>query len=457
MLYSMNQHSTITPLPRKICEIFLTLHFAPVARINTIRILISLAVNLDWPLNQYNIKNAFLHGDLKEEIYMAVPPGYEGSMHRDKVCKLKKALYGLKQSPRAWFGRFTQAMRVLRYQQCNGEHTLFYKNASPDSSTYLIVYVDDIIITGNNLKEIECLEQHLDKNFQVKQLGPLKYFLGIEFARSSEGILMTQQKYILEILAETKHTDCHINDTPIEVNHKLTLNEAEPRVEISSYQKLIGKLLYLSHTRPDICYTLNVLSQFMHSPRHSHFQAVNRILRYLKGTAGLGITYRKTGKLDLVMYTDSDFAGSRVDYRSTTGYCTFLGGNLVTWRSKKQSVVSKSSTEAEFRAMSKGIDEAMWIKHLLEELKISYIKPIIIRCDNKSAISIAHDPVYHDRMKHVHIDRFYIQDHLEQGVLKTEHVNSKEQCADIFTKGLPSKTMSYLVSKLGMKNMHSRA
>ena len=202
--------------------------FALVARINTIRILISLAVNLDWPLNQYDIKNAFLHGDLKEEIHMAVPLGYEGSMHRDKVCKLKKALYGLKQSPRAWFGQFTQAMRVLGYQQCNGEHTLFYKNASPDSSTYLIVYVDDIIITGNNLKEIECLEKHLDKNFQVKQLGPLKYFLGIEFARSSEGILMTQQKYILEILEETKHTDCHINDTLIEVNHKLTLNEAEP-------------------------------------------------------------------------------------------------------------------------------------------------------------------------------------------------------------------------------------
>ena len=284
--------------------------FAPVAKINTIRILISLAVNLDWPLNQYNIKNAFLHGDLKEEIYMAVPPGYEGSMHRDKVCKLKKALYGLKQSPRAWFGRFTQAMRVLGYQQCNGERTLFFKNASPDSSTYLIVYVDDI----------ECLEKHLDKNFQVKQLGPLKYFLGIEFARSSEGISMTQQKYILEVLEETKHTNCHINDTPIEVNHKLTLDEAEPRVEISSYQKLIGKLLYLLHTRPDICYTLNVLSQFMHSPRNSPFQAANRVLRYLKGTAGLVITYRKTGKLDLVIYIDSDFAGSRVDYRSTTRY-----------------------------------------------------------------------------------------------------------------------------------------
>ena len=160
--------------------------------------------------------------------------------------------------------------------------------------------------------------------------------------------------------------------------------------------------------------------------------------------------YRKTGKNDLIVYTDSDFAGSRVDYRSTSGYCTFLGGNLVTWRSKKQSVVSKSSTEAKFRAMSKGIDEAMWIKHLLEELKIPYTKPIVIHCNNKSAISLAHDPVHHDRMKHVNIDRFYIQEHLE-------HVSSKEQCADIFTKGLSTKTMQYLIFKLGKKNMHSSA
>ena len=176
---------------------------------------------------------------------------------------------------------------------------------------------------------------------------------------------------------------------------------------------------------------------------------------YLKGTTGLGITYQKTGKLDLIVYTDSNFVGSRVDYKSTSGYYTFFGGNLVTWKSKKQSVVSKSSTEAEFQAMSKGIDEAMWMKYLLQELRISYIKPIIIRCNKKSAISLAHDPVYHDKMKHVNIDRFYIQDHLEQGISKSEHVSSKEQCADIFTKGLPTKTMPYLVFKLGMKNMHS--
>ena len=166
--------------------------FAPVAKINIIRILISLAINFDRPLNQYDIKNVFLNGDLKEEISMKITPGFGGSMYEGKVCKLKKALYGLKQSLRAWFGRFTQAMKVLCYQQCNGEHTLFFKHTSPNLLTILIVYVDDIFITGNNLEEIKCLERHLHKNFLVEQLGPLKYFLGIEFARSSEGILMTQ-------------------------------------------------------------------------------------------------------------------------------------------------------------------------------------------------------------------------------------------------------------------------
>ena len=170
---------------------------------------------------------------------------------------------------------------------------------------------------------------------------------------------MTQQKYILDLLEEVKQTNCHITETPIEVNHKLALSENDPKIEAGSYQDLIGKLLYLSHTRPDICYAVNVLIQFMHSPRNSHFQAVNRVLRYLKGTLGLVITFKRTSKIDLILYTDSDFAGSRLDYRSTTGYYTVLGGNLVTWRSKKQSVVAKSSTEAEFRAMSKGIDEAM--------------------------------------------------------------------------------------------------
>ena len=172
-------------------------------------------------------------------------------------------------------------MRSVGYKQSNGDYTLFFKHHM-GLITILLVYVDDIIITGNNFIEIKQLEGHLASNFQIKHLGPLKYFLGIEFARSSEGILMTQQKYILDLLEEVRQTNCHIMDTPIEVNHKLALSENDPKIEAGSYQELIGKLLYLSHTRPDICYAVNVLSQFMHSPRNSHFHVVNRVLRYLR-------------------------------------------------------------------------------------------------------------------------------------------------------------------------------
>ena len=195
----------------------------------------------------------------------------------------------------------------------------------------------------------------------------------------------------------------------------------------------------------------------MHSPQNHHFEAVVRVLRYLKGTIGLGITFKKTGNLDVLVYTDSDFGSCLLNRRSTTGYCTFLGGNLVTWRSKKQNVVSKSSTEAEFRAISKGIDEVLWLRYLLRDMKIIYKEPIRLLCDNQSAIYLAHDPLYHDKVKHVDIDRFYIQEKLDSGIVEIKHVRTEDQVADIFTKGLPAITFTRLVGKLGMKSLHSCA
>ena len=321
----------------------------------------------------------------------------------------------------------------------------------------MIVYVDDIIITGNRTAEIKELELQLSKQFTVKSLGPLKYFLGMEFARSSKGILMTQHKYTLELLEETKHLHSRTSDTPIEFNHKLTITKDDPRVEIGSYQELVGKLLFLTHIRPDISYAVNVMSQFMHSPQKHHFEAVFMVLRYLEGTVGLGITFKKTVTLGLLIYTDSYFGSSLLDRRSTTGYCTFLGGNLVTWRSKKQNVVSKSSTEAEFRAISKEIDEVLWLRHLLRDIKILYKEPIQLLSDNLSAIYLAHDPLYHDRVKHMDIDRFCIQEKLDGGIIEIKHAGTEDQVADILTKGLPTRIFARFVSKLGMKSLHSCA
>lgn len=253
--------------------------FSPVAKIDTIRVLFSIAANKNWPLYQFDVKNAFLHGEIEEEVFMNAPPGFTNEFASGEGCKLKKALYGLKQSPRAWFGRFTSAMRKFGYVQSNSDHTLFLKRKG-NLITCLIIYVDDMVITGNDEEKINNLKKKLFLEFEMKDLGNLKYFLGIEVLRSKQGIFMYQKKYILDLLAETGMLDCKPAETPIVVNHGLqTLEDGEP-TDKEQYQRLVGKLIYLSHTRPDMSYAVGVVSRFMHRPQIPHMETVTRILRY---------------------------------------------------------------------------------------------------------------------------------------------------------------------------------
>ena len=208
------------------------------------------------------------------------------------------------------------------------------------------------------------------------------------------------------------------------------MRDDDHKIEIGSYQILVGKLLYLSHTWPNISYDVNVLTQFMHSPQESHYHATLRVLRYHKGTVGLGLTFRKTSKLDLSIYTNSNFGGSLIVQRSTTGYCSMFGRNLVTWKSKKHSAVSKSSTQAEFL----GNDDILWIQGILKDLKISSEEPICVICDNKSTIWITHDPIYHNRTKHIDINIFYIKEKLEKKFLCIEYIPTIEKYTNILTK-----------------------
>ncbi|XP_057747343.1 secreted RxLR effector protein 161-like [Arachis stenosperma] len=238
----------------------------------------------------------------------------------------------------------------------------------------------------------------------MKDLGKLKYFLGIEVAYSRQGIFISQRKYILDLLKEIGKLGCKITGVPIEQNHRTKNDEESSKVEKTQYQRLVGKLIYLSHTRPNIAYTFSVFSQFMHDPRERHLQAVNRIIQYLQASLGKGLLFKKEMILSMKVYNDADYAGSIIDRRSTSGYCKFLGGNLVIWRSKKQNVVTRSSAEAEFRAMAQGICELLWMKIILDDLKVKYEAPMELVCDNKSAISIPHNPVQHDRTKYVEVD-----------------------------------------------------
>lgn len=236
------------------------------------------------------MKNAFLHGDLKEEVYMDIQPGYSVSSQTKVVCKLQKALYGLKQSPRAWFGRFSVAMRKFGFNQSNSDHTLFLKHREGKISA-LIIYVDDMIITGDDVEEISRLQKYLATEFEMKNLGGLKYFLGIEVTRSEHGIFLSQRKYVLDLLTEIGMLDCKPAYTPIVQNHRLGKYPDQTPTNKERYQRLVGKLIYLSHTRPDIAYAVSVVSQFVQCPSEDHMSAVVQILRYLKSALGMGLMF----------------------------------------------------------------------------------------------------------------------------------------------------------------------
>ena len=431
--------------------------FAPVAKLNTVRVLLSLAANLDWSLHQLDVKNAFLNGDLEEEVYMDIPAGLETTSNFNKVCRLRKSLYGLKQSPRAWFERFTKVVKGYGFVQCQSDHTLFVKHFPEGKLAIIIVYVDDIILTGDHEEKIDLLKKLLTKEFEIKDLGNLKYFLGMEIARSKKGIAISQHKYVLDLLNEIGMLGCKPAETPMDTTVKLEESDGSAPVDKGRYQRLVGKLIYLSHTRPDIGFSVSVVSQFMNNPTEKHMTAVIRILRYLKMTPGKGLFFQRTTKKEIEIFSDADWAGSVTDRRSTSGYCSFVWGNLVTWRSKKQSVVARSSAEAEFRAMAQGICEGIWLNRLLEELRVPLKHPMVLYCDNQAAISIAKNPVHHDRTKHVEIDRHFIKEKIEEGVFKVSYTPTNCQTTDILTKALARVNFEDLTEKLGMINIYNAA
>jgi Reverse transcriptase (RNA-dependent DNA polymerase) len=307
------------------------------------------------------------------------------------------------------------------------------------------VYVDDIVLTGNDSVEMKWLKASLAKEFEMKDLGELRYFLGIEVARSKKGVVLSQQKYILDLLSDTGMLGCRPVNTPIDPNHKLSGGIGD-QVEKGQYQRLVGKLIYLAHTRHDISYAVSVVSRYMLDPRVSHQEVVYQILRYLKSCPGKGVLLSKKRHRRIEVYTDADWAGCLDDRKSTSGYCAFVGGNLVSWRSKKQNVVARSTAH--------GVSEGLWLRRLLLELGLFEDKPIILYCDNKAAINIANNPVQHDRTKHVEIDRHFIKDKLDEGIVCMPFVGTKEQIADVFTKGLSITDFSNVISKMSMINIY---
>jgi Reverse transcriptase (RNA-dependent DNA polymerase) len=330
---------------------------------------------------------------------------------------------------------------------------LFTKHNS-NGTTIVLVYVDDLIITGDNQVEINCVKDDLKQKFDIKDLGKLKYFLGIEVAHSLKGLFISQRKYVLYLLKETGKLGCKPVSTPIDSNVKLNTEDGEPLKDIHYFQRLVGKLIYLTVTRPDMSFAVSQISKFMHSPRTPHLDAVNRILRYLKGTPGKGIWMKRNNTNVICGYSDADWAGS-FDRKSTTGFCTFVGGNLVTWKSKKQNVVARSSAEAEYRAMASTASELTWIKQVLADLNIKVEEPMKMFCDNQSARHIATNPVFHERTKHIEVDCHFVREKIQSKEIETPFVKSEDQLADILTKGLNVKAFENISCKLGLYNLYN--
>jgi hypothetical protein len=429
--------------------------FSPVAKITSVRLFLAIAAIRHWPLYQLDIKNAFLHGDLEEEIYMEQPPGFVAQGESRLVCKLRRSLYGLKQSPRAWFGKFSSVVQAFGLKRSEADHSVFYCHTSPNRCVYLVVYVDDIVITGNDEEKISQLKEHLFRHFQTKDLGKLKYFLGIEVAQSMNGVIISQRSYALDILKETAMLDCRPVDSPMDPNQKLLPNQGEPYSDPERYRRLVGKLIYLTITRPDISFAVGVVSQFMQSPHKDHWDAVIRILKYIKKQPGQGLLYEDKGSTQIVGFCDADWAGSPIDRRSTSGYCVSIGGNLVSWKSKKQNVVARSSAEAEYRAMAVATCELIWIKQLLLELKFGDTQQMKLCCDNQAALHIASNPVFHERTKHIEIDCHFIREKVLSKEIITESVSSNDQLADIFTKSLRGPRIQSICSKLGAFDLYA--
>ncbi|XP_028101868.1 uncharacterized protein LOC114301153 [Camellia sinensis] len=245
---------------------------------------------------------------------------------------------------------------------------------------------------------MKALQEYLATKFEMKDLGKLIYFLGIEVVRSKHGVFLSQQKYVLDLLTKTGMLGCKPAETPIEMNHKLEILPYQNPTDKGCYQQLVGRLICLSHTRPDIAYAVSVVSHFMHAPSEAHIEAVYQILRCLKSARGKSLLFSKNGISNIEGYTDSDWAGDPTTKRHTSGYFTLVEGNLVTWKSKKHKVVARSSAEAKFRGMAHGVCELIWIRNILRDLGIDYAKPMNLHCDNKVAIEIAQNLVQHDRI-----------------------------------------------------------
>ncbi|KAG7576575.1 Ribonuclease H-like superfamily [Arabidopsis thaliana x Arabidopsis arenosa] len=430
--------------------------FSPVARFDTVRTLLALGAYMHWPIYQFDVKSAFLNGELLEEVYVNQPEGFVVQGKEGCVYKLQKALYGLKQAPRAWYNKIDSFFGERGFERSKSEPTLYIKKQSEGDILIVCLYVDDMIYMGSSAAMVADFKDSMMKKFEMSDLGLLHYFLGLEIKQEEDGIFVSQQKYAADLLKRFNMTNCNVEETPMNVNEKLQMDDGTEKADPTRFRSLVGGLIYLTHTRPDISFAVSAISRFMHSPTKQHYGAAKRLLRYVAGTTEFGLWYNRVAEFELVGFTDSDWAGCVQDRKSTSGYVFNLGSGAICWSSKKQNVTALSSSEAKYTAATAAACQAVWLRRILEDVKQEQTKATTIFCDNKSTIAMTKNPAYHGRTKHISIKVHFIRDLVNEGSVGLEYCSTNEQSADVLTKALSKSKFEYFRSKLGVCKFESR-
>ncbi|GKB55024.1 retrovirus-related pol polyprotein from transposon TNT 1-94 [Tanacetum coccineum] len=424
--------------------------FAPVARLEAIRIFLAFVAHMNMVIYQMDVKTTFLNGNLREEVYVSQPDGFVDQDKPNYVYKLKKALYGLKQAPRAWYDMLSFFLISNDFSKGSVDPTLFIRREGKELLPVQI-YVDDIIFAASTPELCDLFTKIMCSQFKISMMGKISFFLGLQISQSPKGIFINQSKYALESLKKYGYESCDPVDTPMVEKSKLDEDKEGKAVDPSHYRGMIGTLLYLTASRPDLQFAICMCARYQARPTEKHLNAVKRIFRYLKGTVHRGLWYPKDSSFALTAFADADHAGCQDTRRSTSGSIQLLGDRLVSWSSKRQKSAAISSTEAEYIALSGCCAQVLWMRSQLTDYGFGFNK-IPMYYDNKSAIALCCNNVQHSRSKHIDIRFHFIKEHVENGVIELYFVNTEYQLADIFTKALGRERIEFLINKLGMRS-----
>lgn len=425
--------------------------FSPVVRYASIRFLMALAVKNGYKVHQMDAITAFLQGELNEEIFMEQPDCYNDGT--EKVCKLNRAIYGLKQAGRQWNLKLDAALKKFSLKRCQTDPCIYY---SGNLKLIIAIYVDDFLIFYKNGNELMELKSFLHVTFKMKDLGNINKCLGIHIQQKDNCIQMDQSKYIREILERFEMSDCKPVGTPSDTSLKLSVNMVTEDNNLTGkvpFQEAVGSLLHLTQgTRPDIAFAVNDVSRFNSRHSNTHWQAVKRIFRYLKGTIDLKLTYHKNGNSEMHAYSDADWASETDKRRSCSAYVIKMANAAISWCSKRQAIVALSSTEAEYIALSSTVREVMWMRQLAQEVDEKLNGPTLLLCDNQSSIKLAESEAYRPRTKHIDIRYHHTREKIDDGSISIKFCRTQEMTADSLTKPVSKEKTIFCTGEMGLKS-----